>query len=406
MSDIRIVGSIDIGHQSIKAVVARVTGESVEVKGAGKAPSRGMQDGRVIDIEMLASAIRTALDEAEMSAGTAVSRVVVSYSPRARRGTPVQVEMPLKGRNISRADVAQLIRRARALPQGASDVVLHTEVHDFSVDDQNGINNPIDMNGRMLGLRGYNLLVPAHDLDCIRRAVAKCKVEVIRVVQEAHAAGYAVLDAQDRDLGTLLVSIGADSAKLAIWCDGVLVRNATIPDGGRSMTNSIAVAGPFTASVAERVKTEIGVAAVSEAGDAPGVQVPTRGRGPVVVTTAFVATILEPHVQEILEVVGREVELSGYMDQLRAGVVITGGTAAMPHITKVAERVLEQKTVRVGHPHGVSGIADLVRHPEYAASVGALEMLYQSHDRMLFDPDADGPLTLRARVRQFLDWLF
>lgn len=405
MSDIRIVGSIDIGNQSIKAVVARVSGDSVEVKGAGKAVARGIQDGRVENIEALAASIRTALDEAEMSAGTAVSRVVVSFSPRARRGVAVQVEQHLKRQNISRSDVAQLMRRARTLPPSSTDAVLHTEVHDFSVDDQAGITNPIDMVGSSLGLRGYNLLVPAHDLDCIRRAVTKCKVEVIRIVQEAHAAGYSVLDAQDRELGTLLVSIGADSTQVAIWSDGVLVRNATIPVGGRTMTNSIAVAGPFTGSVAEQLKTEFGVAAVSEASHSISVQVPSRGRGPVAVSTAFIATILEPHVQEILEVVGRELDLSGYMDRLRAGVVLTGGSASLPHITKVAERVLE-RNVRIGHPHGVSGIADLVRHPEYAACVGALEMLHQSDDRLLYDPEADGPLTLRARVRQFLDWLF
>jgi cell division protein FtsA len=102
MSDIRVVGSIDIGHQSIKAVVARVTGEAVEVKGAGKALTRGLHDGKVVDIEALGKAIRQALDEAQFSAGQAVSRVVVTISPRAKRGSNVEVELPIKGRKVSR----------------------------------------------------------------------------------------------------------------------------------------------------------------------------------------------------------------------------------------------------------------------------------------------------------------
>lgn len=405
MSDIRVVGSIDIGHQSIKAVVARVTGEAVEVKGAGKAATRGLHEGKVVDIEALTSAIRLALDEAQFSAGQAVSRVVVAFSPRAKRGSTVEIEIPIKGKTVTQSDVAQIMRLARQMPQGSPDAVMHTEVHEFVVDDQAGVDNPVDMPAKSLRLRGYNLTAPAMDLDCIRRAVGKCNVEILRIVQEVHASGYSVLDASDRDRGAVLVSFGADTTKLAIWSGGVLVRNATIPEGGRAMTDSLAVAGPFTTSVAERVKTEFGVAAVARGSTDNGVQVPSRGRGPVAVTSAFVATILEPHVYEILRVVRRELDLSGYGDHLKAGTVLTGGAAALPYVTEVADSLFIGPT-RVGHPHGVTGIADLVRNPEYAAATGALQMLCESDASHLYDPDAENARTLGARVRQLLNWLF
>lgn len=405
MSDIRVVGSIDIGHQSIKAVVARVTGESVEVKGAGKALTRGLEDGKVVDIEALTRSIRLALDEAQFSAGQAVSRVVIAFSPHAKRGSTVEIEMPIKGKAVTQSDVAQLMRLARQMPPGSPDAVMHTEVHEFLVDDQAGIDNPVDMPATSLRLRGYNLTAPAVDLDCIRRAVSKCNVEILRIVQEVQASGYSVLDASDRDRGVVLVSFGADTTKLAIWCGGVLVRNATIPAGGRAMTDSLAVAGPFTTGVAERVKTEFGVASVARGSSDNGVQVPSRGRGPVAVTSAFVATILEPHALEILRVVRRELDLSGYADQLRAGMVLTGGAAALPHLTDLADSLFGG-TTRVGHPHGVTGIADLVRNPEYSAATGALQMLCESDASHLYDPDAENARTLGARVRQLLNWLF
>lgn len=405
MSDIRVVGSIDIGHQSIKAVVARVTGEAVEVKGAGKALTRGLHDGKVVDIEALGKAVRQALDEAQFSAGQAVSRVVVTISPRAKRGSSVEVELPIKGKKVTQSDVAQIMRLARQMPAGSAEAVMHTEVHEFVVDDQGGIDNPVDMTASSLRLRGYNITAPAVDLDCVRRAVSKCNVEILRIVQEVHASGFSVLDPAERDLGVVLVSFGADTTKIAIWAGGVLVRNATIPEGGRAMTDSLAVAGPFTTGVAERVKTEYGVASVAAGSNDNGVQVPSRGRGQISVTTSFVASILEPHLFEILRVVRRELELSGYSDMVKAGTVLTGGAAALPHIDEVAHQVLGG-LVRIGHPHSVTGISDLVRNPEFAAATGALQMLCESDASHLYDPDAENARTLGARVRQLLNWLF
>jgi cell division protein FtsA len=100
------------------------------------------------------------------------------------------------------------------------------------------------------------------------------------------------------------------------------------------------------------------------------IEVPSvGGREPRVLSRQLLAEILEPRVEEIFNLVNREIIKSGYEDMIASGIVLTGGTSILPGMPELAEQIFSMP-VRRGVPQGVGGLIDVVNSPVYATGVG------------------------------------
>jgi cell division protein FtsA len=94
------------------------------------------------------------------------------------------------------------------------------------------------------------------------------------------------------------------------------------------------------------------------------------GRPEKTIGRSTLAQIIQPRMEEILEIVGIEIKRSGYGRHLSTGVVLTGGGSLIPGTAELASEILGLEA-RVGRSLGLSGgLVEEVSDPQFATSVG------------------------------------
>lgn len=366
------ITAIDVGSSKVCAVIGQQTRHGVDVIGFGTHESRGLRKGVVADIETTAACVRAAVEEAELMAGCEVRSAYFGVSAGHHRGRRAEGLVNVHGGEVTEADIARVLDAARRPGPGEGQVVLHTLVRDYLVDEQHATPQPIGASAARLRVRAHLVMASATAVNNLARCASGSGVEVEGMVLETLASSHAVLDPAERDMGCVLVDIGGGTTDVAIWSGGSVVHTAVVPYGGDNITRDLAIGLSTTYDHADRLKELYGCALTEMVDPSEFVEVPgLMGRPSQRKRRALLATVIEPRLDEILRLVRREVELSGYGDSLRAGYVLTGGTLALPGALELAERTLGGP-VRIGVPVGVGGLLDVVRQPKYAAAVGLL----------------------------------
>jgi cell division protein FtsA len=367
-----IVG-LDVGTTKICAVIAAPrAGGGLDVVGVGAAPSRGLRRGVVVNIDSTVEAIRQAVAEAEQMAGAEVSAVFAGVAGGHIRSLNSRgvVAVSGKDREVSQADVDRAVDAARAINVPQDREIIHVLPQAFSVDDADGVREPIGMSGVRLEVEVHVVTAAVTSVQNVVRSVNRAGLTVQDVVLEPIASAEAVLYPDERELGVVVIDIGGGTTDLALVRDGAVWHTAILPLGGDHITNDVAVGLRTPMADAEALKKRYGCALTALVPAEETVDVPSvGGRKPRQLSRQVLSEIIQPRVEEIFTLVARELSRAGFQDAATAGVVVTGGTSIMQGVPELAEGVFDQP-VRRGVPGHVGGLADVVKSPIYATAVG------------------------------------
>lgn len=367
-----IVG-LDIGTTKICAIVGTMTESGLDIVGIGTSPSRGMRKGVVINIESTVTAIRKAIQEAELMAGCEINSVFAGIAGGHIAGINSQGVIAIKSREVTAEDVRRVIDAAKAIAIPMDREVIHILPQEFIVDDQDGIREPLGMNGVRLEVRVHIVTGAVASAQNIIKSCNKAGVAVGDIVLEQLASAEAVLSPDEKDLGVALIDIGGGTTDIAIFVDGAIKHTSVLSLGGNHLTNDIAVGLRTPSQEAERIKQKWGCCLTSMVGKDETIEVPSvGGREPRVLSRQLLAEILEPRVEEIFTLVNRELIKSGFENRISSGLVLTGGSAILPGMPELAEQIFNLP-VRRGVPQGIGGLADVVNSPIYATGVGLVK---------------------------------
>jgi cell division protein FtsA len=368
-----LVVGLDIGTTKICAIVGAMTEEGLDVVGIGTSPSRGMRKGVVINIESTVTAIRKALQEAELMAGCEIKSVFAGIAGGHIKGINSQGVIAIKNREVTNEDVRRVIDAAKALAIPMDREVIHILPQEFIIDDQDGIKEPLGMSGVRLEARVHIVTGAVASAQNIIKSCNKAGVDVGDIVLEQLASSEAVLTPDEKELGVALVDIGGGTTDIAIFVDGAIKHTSVLSLGGNHLTNDIAVGLRTPSAEAEKIKQISGCCLSTMVGKDETIEVPSvGGREPRILSRQLLAEILEPRVEEIFTLVNREIVKSGYEDLIASGVVLTGGSAILPGMPELAEQIFDLP-VRRGKPTDIGGLTDVVNSPIYATGVGLVK---------------------------------
>jgi cell division protein FtsA len=261
---------------------------------------------------------------------------------------------------------------AQAVALPADQRILHVIPQEYIIDSQEGIRDPIGMSGIRLEARVHIVTGAESAAQNIVKCVQRCGLEVEDIVLEQWSSSYAVLTDDEKELGVCLVDIGGGTTDLAVFSGGALRHTAVIPIAGDQVTNDIAVSMRTPTQYAEDIKVRYACALSQLANPDETIEVPSVGdRPPRRLARQTLAEIVEPRYEELYNLIRDELRRSGFEEAIAAGLVITGGSAKMEGAVELAEEVFHVP-VRLGVPHGVTGLADVVRNPIHATGVGLL----------------------------------
>ena len=380
---------LDVGASKVLCLVGEVQNNSqVKILGLGQSPCTGLRRSAVIDMPQVAESIHTALAEAERSTGLKIAGAYLGMAGEGINARTNTNTVGISGSNpISEEDRKRALL-AVAQEQIAEDqTVLHRFVQSYAVDDEL-VQNPLWLHGNRLSIEVLTVSAAEHLCTAFRHAASKSGVEIAGVILEGIGTAQATLSQDERDMGVALLDLGAGTCDIAVFL-GPLRHVEEIPLGGDDITRDLSVVLSIPFREAEQLKRRFGsVSCPGEEGDQAVTYHTTAGRA-CSLTRQQVSAIIEARQREIFEYVRQALVNTPYNDRLSAGIVLTGGGAALEQIAPLAEEVLGHH-VRIGIPQDVIAPAT-VSDPSYATAIGLLRFVANEQSAIAESHDTDRP---------------
>lgn len=391
-----IIVGLEIGTSKVCAAVGEVDeSDAITIIGLGQSRSEGVRKGEIVDFERAADAVRVALAEAEQTSNVEIRSVYLGVT-----GSHIQAftshgfhPIPTIGRQINEQDVREVLRNAKTvnLPEGNS--VLHCIRQNFIVDGNENVKNPVGFSGRKLEV---DVLV-VHGMETrLKNSSQLVKEELLIHVEHTVFNGIAsllaVLDTEQKELGTLVIDFGGGTTDYAVVVDGLIKHCGVIAVGGDHVSNDLAIGLKVPLGRAEKLKIEYGSALVPNDVRGKFISIQNElGLPAKNINLENLHLIMSARLEEIFEIIFRDLEERGLLDELRGGVVICGGGARIPRITELCERIFQLPTT-IGTPIGFGGISASILKPEFATALGLVRFgsLYKK------------PTVKRSGIKEFI----
>ncbi|MEN6638657.1 MAG: cell division protein FtsA [Smithellaceae bacterium] len=367
-----VLVGIDIGTTKTIAIVGEVTATGIDIIGMGITPAKELRKGGVVNIDNTVEAIKKAVEDAEHMSGCRINSAYVGIAGSHIKGQNSLGIVAVKGREVGEDDLQRAIEASRAIAIPVDREILHTLPQNYVVDGQDGIRDPVGMSGVRLEAKVHIVTGAAASVQNVVKSVNRVGLDIDDVVLEQLAASEAILSSDEKDLGVALIDIGGSTTGIAIFAEGSIKHTATLPVGGNFLTSDIATGLRTPFAEAEKIKLNYGCAMTSMIPKEDIIEVPSvGGREDRMVSRQILGRIVEPRMDEILNMALKEIVRSGYEDLLAAGLVLTGGASLLPGINEMAEQIFDMP-VRRGCPAGVGGLSDVANSPAFAVGVGLI----------------------------------
>jgi cell division protein FtsA len=377
------VAGLDIGTTKTCAVVAADGPNGLEIIGVGEAPSLGMRKGVVTDLEETIKSIEAATEKAERMAGVHISDVYVAITGEHIRSTNNRGVVAVTGseREVVPQDVRRVVDASKIINLSADRQIIHALPRHFTVDGQDGVDDPVGMAGGRLEVDTHIITGGTSFITNVLKCVHRAGLEAAGLVVEPLASSAATLLEEEKQVGVVLLDIGGGTTDIAVYSGGGAIYTSTIPVGGNILTNDIALGLKTTTAQAESIKRTYG--AGTKDGDETCIfsAQTLDGRSAREVTTVQLRQIVVPRVHEIFRLAKSKIIDNVPRDLILGELVLTGGGAHLKGIEALAEEAFGLP-VRVGVPATVGGLTEALTQPEYATAIGLV----------LFGPNEGGAL--------------
>ena len=384
-----LVVALDIGTSKVVALVGEVTPDgNVVVVGIGSHPSKGLKRGVVVNIESTVQSIQRAVEEAELMAGCRIHSAYAGIAGSHIKSLNSHGIVAIRDQEVNQFDIDRVIDAARAVAIPADQKILHILPQEYIIDNQEGIRDPIGMSGVRLEARVHMVTGAVSAAQNIVKCVRRCGLDVADMILEQLASSYAVLTDDEKELGVCLIDIGGGTTDIAVFTNGSIQHTTVIPIAGDQVTNDLAIALRIPSQYAEEIKLKHASALIDMVDPDEAFELPSVGERPKKqMSRRSLAEVIEPRYEELFNFIRAELRRSGFEDLISSGIVITGGAAKAEGVVELAEKVFKVP-VRLGAPHAVTGLTDVVNNPIYATGVGLLVYGYQQQYR---EPEDEVP---------------
>jgi cell division protein FtsA len=370
-----IMVGLDIGTTKISVIVGRKDEYGkLEILGTGRAISNGVTRGIVSNIDKTVASIVEAIHEAKQKSGLEINEVFIGVAGQhikslQHRGEIVRDNIEIE---IGKADIDKLKSNMFKLITIPGEEIIHVIPQEYTVDGEDGIEDPIGMAGVKLEANFHVITAQVGAVRNIIKCVERAGLTAKDLVLEPFASAVATLDKDELQEGVALVDIGGGTTDVAIFLGNIIRHTAVIPFGGNIITKDIKVGLEILENQAELLKIKFGSAMYTDEQENVMVAIPgLRGRLPKEIAVRNLSEIIGARYKEIIDLVYHEIKSSGYENKLMTGVVLTGGGSLIKNLKQLVAYVTGKET-RIGYPNEYLGpeSKDIVVSPMYSTGVG------------------------------------
>lgn len=370
-NDSKVIVGLDVGTSNIKVLAGVVKDGQISIVGISETPTSGMRKGVVSDMASLSKSIDEALGQVEKTTGYEINTATVNINGSSIVSTKTDGMIVVAGQEINLDDLRRLEELATIGKIPDNRVILKVIPHDYILDGQAGIKDPLGMTGSRLEIKANVISTLTPHLDGLRRVASLAEVTPSRVVVSSEASARAVLNEKQCENGVMLLELGASTTGIAIYEGGDLQYLAVLPVGANNVTNDLALGLQIDPELAEVVKLTRASAVFSDKTKKVSVK---HNKQTYEFDQADIDEIVDMRLKEIFEMVNDKLHESDYAGKLPSGVVLTGGGAKLAGIDNYVKNALGLVTHIANCQHQFRGLSDKITGPEYMTAVGL--MLY------------------------------
>jgi cell division protein FtsA len=382
----QIVGAIDIGTTKIVTLIGKMNENNhLEILSIAKTESKGVKRGVVQNIEETVAAISRTVQEAELKAGEKLHEVFVGIAGQHIRSIKNRgyINRDSYEDEITRDDIKKLENDMLKIPTEVGEEIIHVIPQNYIVDNETGVKNPVGMSGKRLEANFHIVIAQIASAKNIEKCINRAGLKVKCLMLEPIASSESVLTDDEKEAGVALIDIGGGTTDIAVYYDDIIRHTAVIPFGGNVITKDIKEGCAILQRQAELLKVQFGSALGEMAEEDNVVSIAgIAGREPKEISFKSLAYIIQSRMEEILEAISFEIENSGYMDKLSAGIVVTGGGAMLKNLPQL----IKFKTgmdVRIGYPseHLAANVSNEINQPMFSTAIGLVLKGFEYMDK-------------------------
>jgi len=378
MQHSKIVSGIDIGTSKVTTIIGQYfeIEDRINVVAVSSIPALGFRKGQINNLDQATETITQSIESAERMAGFQLKNAVISIcAPHIESvNSHGVVAISTPNGEITNSDIKRVIEAAEAISLPAGKEIIHTIPRRYTVDGQEGVVDPIGMNGVRLELESHLILASSPSLKNLYKCIDEIGIKIDNLVYSGIATAKAALTETEKELGVALVDIGGSVTSLTIFTEGTPVYSAVIPVGANNVTNDLAIGLRLSIEDADKIKLKLTKVVENKQYedeiDLSHFGILTEEKHKISLQTA-INGIIKPRLEELFTLIYDQIETSGHSNSIPAGIVITGGGALTINTKEICGKVIPLP-LRISSPPKLGGIVDDILNPSYTSSVGLL----------------------------------
>lgn len=372
-----MVVGLDIGTSNVRVVIGETDVDGrFRIIGTASEKSSGMRNGNIVNIEAASNVIRKAIENAEQNGGVDVHSVITDIGGEQIEGlnTTGKVAISKKGRGsreVDADDVRRVKESAFAIKIPDDREILCDVCQEFTVDDNRGVKDPINQIGYKLEGSFHIISASRTTLQNIKSSVGRAGYFVDTILPKTLACSYSVVTKDERDLGSIIIDLGAGTTDILVILNDSPVFTDSVPVGGNMITQDIYIEKGISLADAETLKIQSGSCWMENINPDETVIVNgLGGRPPQEFPRSELCEIITARMEEILMIVRDKIMEGSTITRLAGNIILTGGGANLDGIVELVQDVFGTSAVRVGFPEKMGGIEEDYAGPEWDAAVG------------------------------------
>jgi len=378
MQHSKIICAIDIGTSKVTTIVGQhfEIEDRFNVVAVSSIPALGFKKGQIINLDQATQTITQSIESAERMAGFQLKSAAVSIcAPHIESiNSHGVVAISTPNGEINQTDISRVIEASEAISLPAGKEIIHSIPRRYTVDGQEGVVDPISMNGVRLELESHLVLASSPSLKNLYKCLDEIGIKIDAVVYSGLATGIAALTGTERELGVAVVDIGGSVTSLTIYTEGSPVYSMVIPVGANNVTNDLAIGLRLSLEDADKVKLKLSKVTETkkfeDEVDLSHFGILSEEKHKISLQTA-INGIIKPRLEELFSLVYDQIESSGFATSIPAGIVLTGGGAMTINAKEICSKIIPLP-IRIASPPKLGGIVDDILNPGFTSVIGLL----------------------------------
>ncbi|QCI18765.1 cell division protein FtsA [Buchnera aphidicola] len=371
----KLVVGLEVGTTKVVTLVGEILiDNTIKIIGIGICKSKGIDKGRINNLDAVVSCIQESIYQAEIMANCNITSVYLSLSSKYVNCQNEIGMVPISEDEVTKEDIENVIHTAKSVKILNEHHIIHVIPQEYSIDQQSGIKNPIGLSGTRMQVRVHLITCHENIAKNIIKAVETCNIKVDQIIFSGLASSKAVLSEEECKLGVCMIDIGGGTIDFTTYIDGFIEDSQVIPYAGNIVTKDISYAFRTSYSDSEIIKQNYVSSELSD-----DIQFPEKYQNLFKnLELDTVSEVIESRYNELLTLIHHRILYiqnklykEGRKYQLSSGIVLTGGASTIPLIKKYAEKVFQNK-IRIAKPINISGLIENITEPHYSTVVGLL----------------------------------